>query len=265
MVRNGSTQKLERKYHLWTLLHSPAQLVIILLLFIRGADTILLLSAAGLTAIALGFLIFHIRPAGSSASFKPRLRPADKISLSRCIFAFVLVSIMLIDPQAAPYTSYAPYAAFAVGALSTILDGFDGVLARRHGPTRFGEILDIEGDTAFVQLAAISAIAELGAPKLLILLTAWRYLYVLSLKIIPNPGTVPSSWQIPMKTVGVLGMTALGSWFLLFIPREAARWYTYVVIIINALSFFMNWYYHLRWRNKDKGKSNERSSFEGNR
>ena len=236
-------RSIEARYHIWTLVYNSVQILFcfaVLLQRGRGGGTALVAAALAAGALGLGSLATWVH-AGEHCTQKNRcFKPADFITLIRCILALLIPAVMLSGAASKAYI------VFAIGAGATILDGFDGMLARRYGPTKFGGILDIECDTVMVQMAVISAIVLLDAPGVLILFTLWRYLYILSLTGVRNPGPLPRFWVYPMKVIGVLSVTALGSWYLLFIPRNIVRWYINGIVVLNTASFIVTWYYNFK-------------------
>lgn len=63
------------------------------------------------------------------------------------------------------------------------LDALDGYFARRQGPTYTGAVFDMEGDAFFVSTLALLAVTLGKLPLWLLILPAWRYLYVLILSV----------------------------------------------------------------------------------
>jgi phosphatidylglycerophosphate synthase len=80
---------------------------------------------------------------------------ADALGVGRLLLAAVFPNL-LARAATTPEGSWVPLAVVALAAAS---DFFDGMLARRAGPTAHGAVLDNVADVAFVLAAAVAAAA----------------------------------------------------------------------------------------------------------
>ncbi len=103
-------------------------------------------------------------------------RMADWVTYLRILLAILF---LLRGATGAPLNWTDPL--FGLFILS--LDGLDGYFARRQGPTYTGAVFDMEADGFFVTTLTMLAITLEKLPLWLLILPAWRYLYVVILSI----------------------------------------------------------------------------------
>jgi CDP-diacylglycerol--glycerol-3-phosphate 3-phosphatidyltransferase len=81
------------------------------------------------------------------------LTPANGLTISRLLLTPVFISLIV--------TRGASWLTAGVGAIAAFSDGFDGIVARRHGATRSGAFLDPLVDKVVV-LASMYALCSIG-------------------------------------------------------------------------------------------------------
>ena len=129
-------------------------------------------------------------------------RKADLISSLRLLIALgVVLSLYLYELHTVYEAASAPgiepphlvsdggawvYVLFGLLAVAELTDFFDGRVARAEGVTRFGAVWDEEIDAYFVLLLAVIAQRYTDLGRWVLLAGALRYLYVLSLHLIPE-------------------------------------------------------------------------------
>ena len=150
---------------------------------------------------------------GGDGRARPRLSPADAITLSR----FWLVPAL---PAVARDGALLP----AVLVLGGATDRLDGAVARRHGRTRLGRDLDTTADLAFLTVAALSAhrAGRLTRPARAALLARHGIGLGLSLGAVfgraRRPAIRARPWGAVLRVAGLALSTAgrprLGTWLL---------------------------------------------------
>lgn len=98
------------------------------------------------------------------------LTPANGLTIGRLLITPVFIALIV--------TKGASWLTAGVGAVAAFSDGFDGVIARRHGATRSGAFLDPLVDKAVV-LASMYALCSVGVlPWLPVALITARELWM---------------------------------------------------------------------------------------
>ncbi len=88
---------------------------------------------------------------------------ADVLTLLRATAGGVLAGLVIADIE--DRSGVAGWLAWSLSVLTaTLSDWFDGPLARRRGPTRLGQVLDIEADSWLTLWSAAGAIVWGGLP-----------------------------------------------------------------------------------------------------
>jgi phosphatidylglycerophosphate synthase len=141
--------------HRWSLVMAVISVVVMAVWMVAPA----LLSpmgwsvALGVWALAgFGYLFVHI---------EGHRRWADRVTAVRVLLCVLLFAGHALDPRAAWWK-------VCVAILIIVLDGVDGALARRHGPTERGAVFDMESDSFYV-------ITMCGVAQLYLGLGAWIY------------------------------------------------------------------------------------------
>lgn len=155
------------------------------------------LGAGSVVALASAALVAGLQPAslalvgigyGLTAGFAlwllsrgfphATLGAANLVTLGRTA---LIVSLLAALPGTAE-----PWVVVVVASVALALDGFDGWLARRNDRvSRFGEILDIEADSAFTVILAAGALVAGTVGPVVVLIALPRYLFVASSLIFP--------------------------------------------------------------------------------
>ena len=168
---------------------------------------------------------------------------ADHLTLSRLLLLPVPIAMLYQETTA---WRAAALAAFVLLGLTDVLDG---PLARRYGPTRIGEALDIVADRAFLA-TVYSVFADLGIislPAAILILT--REYLVLGLRDLP---AVTARTGAAGKLRTTVQMYGAGLLLLLWIP--AGRWWIAGLLVAAlagaAAHLFGAWHRHRRgdWR-----------------
>jgi phosphatidylglycerophosphate synthase len=88
---------------------------------------------------------------------------ADGLTLARATAGSVLAGLVMADIE--DRSGVAGWLAWSLSGLAaTLSDWFDGPLARRRGPTRLGQVLDIEADSWLTLWSAAGTIVWGGCP-----------------------------------------------------------------------------------------------------
>jgi len=149
----------------------------------------------------------------------PGLGAANQITLVRATLVVPIAALVL---QAAPHESTALWWIAGVAAAAIVLDGFDGLVARRsRQETRFGARFDMELD-AFLMLALSALVWRTGrADAWVLLIGALRYLFVAAGWIWPAlTADLPPSFR--RKAVCVVQGVALLVCLAPILPAEHA-------------------------------------------
>lgn len=123
---------------------------------------------AAWTLAAFGTLFIRIRG---------HRRPADWVTALRVMLCVPLFAAHALDPRPEWWK-----VALAVAII--VLDGVDGAIARRRGPTEHGAVFDMEGDAFLIVTMCGIAHLYLGVSALVFIIAAMRPLYVLMLAIL---------------------------------------------------------------------------------
>lgn len=113
--------------------------------------------------VGFGYLFVHI---------DGYRRWADRVTAVRVLLCVLLFAGHALDPHAAWWK-------VGVAILIIVLDGVDGALARRHGPTERGAVFDMESDSFFVITMCGVAHLYLGIGPWIYIAGLLRPLYVL--------------------------------------------------------------------------------------
>jgi phosphatidylglycerophosphate synthase len=163
---------------------------------------------AEILVAGLGFALLG-RQAALCLALWPVSRPADLATLGR--FLLLLAGLVLAVDRG---PSWEVAAFFGLILLS---DAVDGWLARRHGPTAAGAVLDPETDQAVVLALAALAVTVAGCPAFFLLYPGLRCLYVLALlpsgAAVEDPKPQPGGDNRRGRRIAVLAQGALlGPW-----------------------------------------------------
>ena len=239
----------KRRYAVWSISNSALQLILLVITAAAGGSQLTLWAVLAAAALGTFTLLYWVRPRNDER--RQPLKRADKLTLVR--FGLTGIIGLLIALAPAHQLPAAGCAALAVGIISVILDGIDGKLARKDGPTEFGSILDIEGDTYFMVVAIVAAVTRLQAPMWAPLLVSCRFIYVF-IRFIPSRSrSLPRWFRRPMQINGVFGTAAVGIWYLDSIPRTAAAALLLAATSANIASFLLTCY--LQYSGGATGKS----------
>lgn len=130
---------------------------------------------------------------------------ADWITSVRVALAVVLFGLYVQDPQPT-------WDKLAMATLALVLDGVDGRIARRFGPTRHGAVFDMEADAFYVLTLCGIAHLHVGLGAWVLILAALRPAYVFALVILQRflPARTPNhEGSLRGKLIHVLNIGAL--------------------------------------------------------
>lgn len=151
--------------HTWSLLMAATSLVVMMVWMVAPG----LLSPVGMTAaysawavLGFGYLFVHI---------DGHRRWADRVTAVRVLLCVLLFAGHALDPQAGWWK-------VGVAILIIVLDGVDGALARRYGPTERGAVFDMESDALYVTTLCGVAHLYLGFGAWIFIAGLLRPLYV---------------------------------------------------------------------------------------
>ena len=157
----------EDSLHGWSLIMAAIGLaqMLVWLLAAEHITPAWLAAAHGLWAV-VGFGWLFVRLRGHR-------RGADMVTGSRVLMCILLFVSLALEPRAAWWK-------LGLALLILVLDGVDGALARRSGPTRTGAIFDAESDSFYVITICGVCYLWLGLTPWIFVIAALRPLYVLA-------------------------------------------------------------------------------------
>lgn len=120
------------------------------------------------TVLAFGYLFLLIRG---------HRRRADTVTMVRAILCAALFATHALDPRPT-------WGRVALAVLIIVLDGVDGYIARRDGPTERGAVFDMESDAFFITTMCGVAHVFLGVSAMVLVVAAMRPIYVITLAIL---------------------------------------------------------------------------------
>jgi len=188
---------------------------------------------------------------------RPR-RNADRLSSLRLLIALgVTLSLYLyeiaarveIEPlRMTLRTGGWAYLVFGLLVIAGLTDFFDGRVARAEGVTRFGEIWDEEIDAYFVLLLAVIAERYAGLGRWILLAGALRYIYLLTLRVIPeSPEKRSRAGALFAKTAcATIVITLIGATFPPAMHHDAPVQANAAALGLLFASFGWSWYRNLR-------------------
>jgi phosphatidylglycerophosphate synthase len=138
--------------------------------FFTSQDNLWIPCSAVILWSSVGFF-FYLQKTGGLR------RTADLISFSRVLLTISLLVWFLLEPQL-------NFGKFLLACGTLFLDGVDGYVARRRGPTASGAILDMEADGFFTLVLCSIIVFFRGGTTALLIIPALRPLYVIATAII---------------------------------------------------------------------------------
>ncbi len=114
---------------------------------------------------------------------RPAKRPANAVTSVRLLVAVVLLAAL--RPSALPDGVLLTLVALSIVGEAT--DFFDGLLARRLGPTAFGARLDMETDALFMLSLSLFAVHHFALPWPIALAGLVRYIVAVPFLLLPEP------------------------------------------------------------------------------
>lgn len=154
-------------FHGWSLAMAAIGLAQMLAWLVAGAHApaAWLAGAHALWAVA-GFGWLFVRMRGHR-------RGADRVTGARVLMCVALFASLALEPAAAWWK-------LGLALAILVLDGVDGALARRSGPTRAGAIFDAESDGFYFTTICGACHLWLGLGAWIFVIAALRPLYVLA-------------------------------------------------------------------------------------
>ena len=195
------------------------------------------LKAAGLFAAVSGLSIGFLQQHHPFARFGA----ANQITTLRAILA-ALVAALVGEPRVPAVA----YAAIAVSAAITLLDGVDGWLARRHGiASRFGARFDMEIDALLILALSVLAWRHGKAGGWVVASGLLRYAFVAAGAVVPwMRRALPPSQR--RQTVCVIQIAALTLAMLPAIQPPLSLPLAAAALVALAASFLVDtvWLWH---------------------
>lgn len=144
----------------------------------------------------------------------PEHTPADRITTLRLGFGSGAV-LLLVAAELIPFvepTDPGYRTLFVLFLLLAVLsDFFDGRVARRTAPSRFGGDWDMQNDAAFAMLLSIAAVVFVGFDSWVILIGLARYLYVIAVPSAHEKVQTPRSYELYGKAVCAVTVISLAA------------------------------------------------------
>ncbi|HIA49822.1 MAG TPA: CDP-alcohol phosphatidyltransferase family protein [Acidobacteria bacterium] len=163
----------------------------------------------------------------------PHLGAANRVTLGRAALVLPLAALT-IQLQVTSVHGY--WWIIAVATVAMILDGVDGCVARRHGPTVFGARFDMELD-AFLLLVLTLMVWQSGkVGPWVVLIGVLRYLFVVASWLQSSlAAELPPSWRRQTICVvqGVALLVCLGP----IIPATMASMIAFAALVTLVTSF----------------------------
>ncbi len=148
-------------------------------------------------------------------SLRRGFRPADLVSSLRSLtVCAVLVWLVSIAAAGRSLEAAQRWTILALLLAAELTDLFDGVLARAHGPTRFGAIWDMENDALFTFALSFLAHVWFGLGVWVMAIGLFRYFYFLAFRFPGDPADCPRSykqfakWVCAILVLVLIGLTA---------------------------------------------------------
>lgn len=159
--------------------------------------------------------------------------------------SFVTVGrLMMLSAAFLFFTQLPSLVAACVLVLALILDGVDGMLARRYGAsTSEGALLDVEVDAMLVCLLALALYHYSSLSIAVVLAGALRYLYVLGISYLKHSNT-PEPRRRYASAIAV--STILSMIAALFLNHRVVHWIVYFHCGLVAASFLRSYWF--RWQ-----------------
>lgn len=126
---------------------------------------------------------------------RPAKRPANVVTSVRLLVAVALLAALW--PSTMPDGVLLALVALAIAGEAT--DFFDGLLARRFGPTAFGARLDMETDALFMLSLSLFAVHRFALPWPIALAGLVRYVVAVPFLLLPEP-RFPRAFSIFAKS-----------------------------------------------------------------
>jgi len=182
------------------------------------------------TQIALGLVLWQQRGRGT------RLTAADRVTLARSVPIAILVGL-LADTS---LFLAQPTVIFSLAAVAVLMDGADGLVARRLGcETRAGARFDMELDGfALLVLAAWVASLDRAGPWVL-LIGAWRYLFIMAGRFHP-PLQRPLAFSQRRRVICGLQGVGLVICLLPGLPHSATQPLAAALVALVSYSFIVD-------------------------
>lgn len=183
-------------------IHALLSLIIPVILFIFPEQLSLVIYGFVIyTIIFFSFFYFanQIRP----------YKPADGITAFRLL---IVVILLLVIPH-----NYLPSLfVFLIILFAEILDGIDGKIARRTGPTKFGAIWDMETDAWFILSLCLVAVFYQGYPRWIMGFGMIRYFFYFVFYFLkPENAAFPKNLSLYSKTICVATVLLLALFWLI--------------------------------------------------
>lgn len=185
---------------------------------------------AAYAALALGTLGYlFVRIGGYE-------RWADRVTASRVLLGILLYAAYALEPRPAWWK-------VGVALLIITLDGVDGRLARRFGPTERGGVFDMESDAFFLITMCGIASAHLGVTPWVFVVGALRPLYVCAwavLKQFISPPSPNRKGPQRARTVHVAVVFALIVALAPLVPLDAKNAVIGVAVALICYSYALD-------------------------
>lgn len=171
--------------------------------------------------------------------------PADLLTATRGVAATILL-VVLGTAGEALYSAPSRWVLLVFLAVSETTDFFDGRVARRRGPSRFGSTWDMENDAFFTVALSHAALLVSGARSVFVLIGLMRYLYVLFLPYHSAPPWVPAAYRRYAKVVAAATVVTQIVVLAPLIPTAVRTTALATILILLLISFTWDLLLHRR-------------------
>jgi len=173
-------------------------------------------------------------------------KPADGITAFRLLIAVFLLLLI-------PHNYLAPLIIFSIIIFAEVLDGLDGKIARRTGPTKFGAIWDMETDAWFILSLSFITVFYLDYPWWILGFGLIRYFfYFIFYFLKPDSAAFPKKLSFFSKTICVSTVLSLALFWI--IPNTPGIYLGFIILSLLLVSFFWEGWVYLEIRFQTKNR-----------
>ncbi len=171
-------------------------------------------------------------------------KPADGITAFRLVIALVLLVTI-------PQDILSPVFVFFIIIFAEILDGLDGIIARKTGPTKFGAVWDMEIDAYFILILSFITVFYLNYPWWILGFGFMRYLfYFIFYFLKPEGAKFSKSLSHYSKTICVATVLLLA--LIWIIPIKTGLIMGFILLALLVISFLWESAFYISIRSKTR-------------